>query len=173
MNLRTQVKQLSSTKISLEKSITRLNEDKSAVEQKLAETENMIQGRIDDIWQVKESLDQTFKAVKSSQGQDSKEVELPPIIVSAASPAFREISPREASEPTPGVSGKVISVNDENNFVILDLGENSGIKLGDSLSVYRGSEYIAGLEVIQVRQDISAADIKEKGARIKAGDTVR
>lgn len=170
-NLRSQIKQLSSTKISLEKSIARLNEDKSSVEKKLADTENVIQGRIDDIWQVKESLDKTFKAVKSTS--DSKEVELPPIIVSAAGPAFSETSPNESSEPTPGVNGKVVSVNDENNFVILDLGENSGVKLGDSLSVYRGSEYIAGVEIIQVRKDISAADIKEKGAKIKAGDTVR
>lgn len=170
-NLRTQIKQLTSTKINLERSIARLNEDKSSVEKKLAETENIIQGRIDDIWQVKESLDKTFKAVKSTS--DSKEVELPPIIVSAAGPAFSETSRYEESEPTPGLSGKVVSVNDENNFVILDLGESSGVKLGDSLSIYRGSEYVAGVEVIQVRKDISAADIKEKGAKIRAGDTVR
>ena len=69
--------------------------------------------------------------------------------------------------------GKILSVNQENNFVIVDLGASSGIRIGDTLSVYRGTKYIASLEVIQVRKDICAADIREKGAKIKAGDIIR
>ena len=61
----------------------------------------------------------------------------------------------------------------ENNFVIVNIGEGTGVRLGEQLSVYRDSKYIAKLEVIQVRKDISAADIKEQSSKIKVGDSVR
>ena len=41
------------------------------------------------------------------------------------------------------------------------------------LSVYRDSKYIARLEVIQVRKDISAADIKDQWSKVVVGDTVK
>ena len=57
--------------------------------------------------------------------------------------------------------------------MIVDLGEKSGVRLGDSLSVYRDSKYIARLEVIQVRGDISAADLKDQWSKVKVGDIIR
>ncbi len=67
----------------------------------------------------------------------------------------------------------MISVNESNNFVIVDIGENIGVRLGDSLSVYRDSKYIARLEVIQVRKDIAAADLKDQWSMVKVGDIIR
>jgi hypothetical protein len=66
-----------------------------------------------------------------------------------------------------------VSINKENNFVIIDLGQNSGVNIGDRLSVYRGDTYVGELEIIQVRTDISAADIKKQSMPIQAGDSVR
>ena len=86
-------------------------------------------------------------------------IELSPIIVD------QDQLSGDVSEPQPietGVNGNVISVNDENNFVIVNLGQDTGLQLGDKLNVYRGAEYIAGLEIIQVRKDIAAADIKKQ-----------
>ncbi len=165
--LREQIKQLTSTKIALEKSIVRIQDEKKSVEKKLMETENVIQGRIDEIWQIKKSLDQTIKPeAKAGSG-----VELAPIVVSSAeNPQNFE----KAKNPNaPGIDGNIVSVNKENNFVIIDIGENSGIKAGDTLNVYREAEYIAGLEVIQVRKDIAAADIISRVTDIQVGDAVR
>lgn len=167
-SLRVQIKDLTSTKIALEKSIVRLQDEKKDVERKLMETEHVIQNRIDEIWQIKDSLEKNFQM----SGASSKAVELPPIVVSGAG----ETSTRVASEvvlTVPGFNGNIVSVNDENNFVIVDLGQNDGIKLGDNMSVYRGAEYVAALEVIQVRKDIAAADIKNKVTTIRVGDAVR
>ena len=185
--LRDQIKNLTSTKIALEKSIVRLQDDKKGMEKKLIQTEGVIQDRIDEIWKIKEDLTKSFKSTgKSSR---SSEIELPPIVVSAGdNSSFME--PESEPEPendenageTPKSSkagknaileGNVVSINPENNFVIVDLGEKEGIKIGDPLSVYRGSEYVAGLEIIQVRKDIAAADIKNKTATIQVGDVVR
>jgi hypothetical protein len=67
----------------------------------------------------------------------------------------------------------VVSVNQDNNFVIVDLGERSGIKVGDAFKVYHNGVQVVSVEVIQVRQDISAADIKQKTAPFSVGDTIR
>ena len=126
------------------------------------QTESVIRNKIDEIWQIKESLDQTFQGLSYT-----KNVELSPIVVT---------SNTMAGSTVPGTSllnGTVVSINDDNNFVIVDLGQKSGINLGDNLSVYRNSKYIARLEVIQVRKGISAADIKDQWSRIAIGDIVR
>jgi len=173
LGLRAQVKELSSAKIALEKSIARIRGDKEKVEQKLVETESIIQNRIDEVLDLKISLDQRLKPLSpSAAATQSKEVELPPIIVSAASSGNEAASPQGTGLKT-GFNGKVVSINEDNNFIIVDLGENAGVRIGDRLSVYRGEQYIAGVEIIQVRKDISAADIKQKSTRIKAGDSVR
>ena len=47
------------------------------------------------------------------------------------------------------------------------------MSVGSVLKVYRDSRAIATLEVIQVRRDICAADIKDKSTELKVGDIVK
>lgn len=166
--LRSQVKSLIATKTALEKSIVRISEEKNKVEKQLGQTESLIQSKIDEIWEIKDSIDKTFESSKVPVLSNS--VELPPIVVSTDDP-----DPNRAYVPEakPGYNGKVVSINEENNFVIVDIGERSDIQLGDVLSVYHNDKYIARLEIIQVRKDISAADIKDQWQEIKVGDIVR
>ena len=165
--LRSQVKELATAKVNLEKGLAKLTEDKNSIQQKLAETQSVIQNRIDDILEIKGSLEGKIKPSAASPSA-SKEIELPPIIVSA-----QGVSGKKPEGPMAGFDGHVVTVDEANNFVVVDLGEKSGLRVGDTLSIYRGEKYIAGLEVIQVRKDISAADIKQKGTKIKVGDAVR
>src|SRR3989338_5521239 len=157
--LRQQIKKLSSAKTAVEKSIVRLVQDKDGVQKKLEQTETLVQSKIDEIWEIKDSLDRSFQAAKSTP--TAGEVELPPIVVSAGGSS--KLSGSFILEGTrPGFEGKIVSINEGNNFVIIDVGEKRCIHPGDILGVYRGSEYIARLEVIQARQDISAADLKDQ-----------
>ena len=80
ISLHTEVKKLTTTKIALEKSIVRLEGQKKEIEEKLIETENIIQSRIDEIWEIKESIDERFKPGDSSKAD---EIELSPIVVSS------------------------------------------------------------------------------------------
>ena len=57
MELQSQIRGLSSTKLELEKTVSRLTDDKDAMQRKLVQTESVIQNRIDDIWKIKQSLD--------------------------------------------------------------------------------------------------------------------
>jgi chromosome segregation ATPase len=181
--LRMDIKQLTTTKVSLEKSIANLSEEKNSIEKKLVETENVIQGRIDEIWQIKKDIDSRIDAPQPA-ARASQEIELAPIVVSAkknasAAPQAKQAAKqpaKQAERPAAAskrLQGSIVSVNEDNNFVIVDLGERSGIKVGNAFKVYHNGTQVGAVEVIQVRQDISAADIKQKTAPFSVGDTVR
>ena len=167
LELRSDIKRLVSTKGSLEKSMVRLTQDKNTLEKQLGATETLVQNKIDEIWEIKDSLDQTIQTNQKSSA--SNEIELPPIVVNSQNQAVSF----NTGEKNPGFNGKVVSLNEANNFVIVDIGEGTGVRLGDALSVYRDGKYIARLEVIQVRKDISAADIKDQWSKVKVGDIIR
>lgn len=166
--LRGQIKQLVSSKSSLEKSILRITQERNDIERKLGQEETMVQSKINEIWDIKDSLDQSVKDMKPVSNKPS-EVELPPIVVSSDGQAVNF----NTGMTNPGLNGKVVSVNKDNNFVVVDIGESQNIQVGETLNVYRDSKYIARLAVIQVRKDISAADIKDQWTDIKVGDIIR
>jgi len=168
--LKGDVKKLISSKGSLEKSIIRLTKDKNIYQKRLDVTEQLIQSKISEIWDIKESLDDAFKITKSSAfPTDDTKVDLPPIVVSSRS--YKNNVVKKAYQP--GYNGRIVSINEENNFIIVDIGKDSGLREGDNLSVFRDKEYIARLEVIQVRNDIAAADLKEQWSKVNIGDMVR
>jgi hypothetical protein len=74
------------------------------------------------------------------------------------------------------MDGNVISVKDEWSFVVGNLGEKQGVKIGMPMRVMRGDQRIATLRVIDVRQRICGAVIQEmdsKKERIKVGDRLQ
>ena len=167
-NLQSQVKQLTSTKFSLEKTIARLSDDKDNVQKKLIESESVIQSRIDDIWKIKQNIDQRVSTMPKG---NENQVELAPIVINANGPseAPADDIPTEKTKD----QAHIVSINSDNNFVIIDMGEKDGVKMGDTFRVYRGAKEIARLEVIQLRRDIAAADIKKRFAQVQVGDIVR
>ena len=176
VGFRDELKNFISTKSSLEKSIILLTEDKNKVERKLAESEGLIQNKIDELWGMKNNLDQKMKQAKipasqrAQPSQKSQDLELPPIVVRSGQEGG-EIN--QADKESAGLNGQILSINEENNFVIISLGKDSGVAEGDRLNVYRDSKYIAQIQIIQVRKDISAADIKELTAKLQVGDLVK
>ena len=81
----------------------------------------------------------------------------------------------DLSEPSL-MDGSVISVKDEWSFVVGNLGEKQGVKIGMPMRVMRGDKRIATLRVIDVRQRICGAVIQEMDSRkdrIKVGDRLQ
>jgi hypothetical protein len=74
------------------------------------------------------------------------------------------------------MDGNVISVKDDWSFVVGNLGEKQGVKIGMPMRVMRGDQRIATVRVIDVRQRICGAVIQEmdsKKERIKVGDRLQ
>jgi hypothetical protein len=79
--------------------------------------------------------------------------------------------------PEPSLmDGSVISVKDEWSFVVGNLGEKQGVKIGMPMRVMRGDQRIATLRVVDVRQKICGAVIQEMDSekeKIKVGDRLQ
>lgn len=97
------------------------------------------------------------------------------------------MTPCFAQEDTIEIDSQVISVNSDKEYVIIKAGENQGIEIGDGLIIHRGGDKIAEAQVIEVRPDVSAAEILnvekeqikklveqviEKKKEIKEGDSI-
>ena len=179
--LKQQLDNLNSLKTKLETELGQLKGEKSVLDQKLNEIDSLLEQKLTRLryLSIKEELDAirgngTLEAPATQPAQSEKDsVELPPIVVKPQtqakpdSPAWQ----RKAANVRP--TGTVLEINKENKFIIIDLGNNVGTKLGDTFKVYKQGAPIANIEVIQVRQSISACDIKEEITPVEAGDIVR
>jgi len=161
--LRSRVKDLDDTKTTLYKKIDSLEEQRNALKQKLEETERMLSDRLNEVVNIKTDIEKAQSKINATAEAASRTVELSPIVVVGE------------QEKKPSLTGRVISVNKENKFVVIDLGQQQGVESGDTFGVYRNDEYVATIAILQLRKDISAADIKEvsSGKRIEVGDIVK
>lgn len=158
--LRRQLKGLNNRKVELERKLADLQDKNATLNKRLDEMESMLKDRITKTGALKK------EATAKASGGKKESVELSPIVV----------RPQKSGGPDQQIAaliGRVLAINRDNNFIIVDLGEESGIKIGNSLTVYRQDQPVAEVTVIQVRKDISACDIKKENTPIKLGDTVK
>ncbi len=173
LTLRRQLKALTDHKISLERKVAEVQEKSVLLQDNYNRLENTVKDKLNQIDEVKEQLGIGAQSpggieIPKSVPEAKESVELPPIIV----------RPQSAMESMPSLGavaqkGEVLLVNRENNFVIVNLGEDSGIKVGDILTVYREDSAVAVLEAIQIRKNFSACDIKQENSPVKVGDRVK
>lgn len=162
--MRSRIKDLESTKATLYRKLDNLEQERNAIKRKLGEAESVVSERVDEIIKIKKDIGEIKNKGVSAAVPGSRTVELAPIIVHGK---------QEAAGPT--LTGRVLSLNKQNDFVIIDLGEAAGVKINDRFNVYRDDKFICNIEVIMMRKDISAADIKEIAVNeeIKTGDVVK
>src|SRR4051812_34843328 len=117
-----------------------------------------------------------LRYLKTSQGGDAQAR----MDVEAQLRGMNELVATSTNTPQsaqPGLmDGSVISVKDEWSFVVGNIGEKQGVKIGMPMRVMRGEKKIATLRVVDVRQKICGAviqgmdSVKEK---IKVGDRLQ
>ncbi|MFA4843313.1 MAG: hypothetical protein WC658_05730, partial [Candidatus Omnitrophota bacterium] len=138
-----QLKGLNSHKTELDKKVEELQEGKSSVERRLSEMETMLADRIAQINSLKDNLDaiRSGKPVSAVEKKFKESVELPSIVVHSGSPAEKAGAGEDA------FPGKILAINLDNNFVVMDMGSSFGTKPGDRFSVYREGKQIGSIEV--------------------------
>jgi predicted nucleic acid-binding Zn-ribbon protein len=167
-----QIKGLDSSKIGLERKVQELKERNAALENRVSDFEVGLISRISQFKEQLESIQSSRVGIEKAETAVPKRessVELPPIIVR---PQTVPLTQHPIGDTMPAGS-KVLSINKENNFVIIDKGAGGGVKVGQIFNVEREGKQIAELEVIQVRDNIAACDIKSAATPIKVGDAVR
>lgn len=166
--LRRQLSGLNNRKIDLERKVQEIQSEKSELERSVKNMEVMLKGKMDEVCRLKDQLTNLTGGVAQTASQDANRdaVGLPPIVVRPGTEVLGTGRPMD-------ITGKVLSIVEKHNFVIVDLGEETGVRVGNQLKIYRGDSLVADVEVIQVRRDLSACDIKREITPIRVGDIVR
>ncbi|MFA4984150.1 MAG: hypothetical protein WC559_02420 [Candidatus Omnitrophota bacterium] len=170
-SLRRQLRYMGSRKTYLENKLQKLQEDKESLQRQFDEMGTLLESKMYQMGDVKEKL----KAIRSGEELETSEpkkdsVELPPIVVRPGSE-----TPASAGRVLPDTQGigRILEVNRESKFVVIDLGEDYGLKIGDAFHVYRSGKLVGTIEVVQARKGITACDIKEEKTPIKIGDIIK
>ena len=117
-----------------------------------------------------------LRYLKTSQGGDAQaRMEVETQLRSMNNLVTRSASAPDSAEPSL-LDGSVISVKDEWSFVVGNLGEKQGVKIGMPMRVMRNDRKIARLRVVDVRQKICGAVIQEidsEKEKIRIGDRLQ
>jgi len=168
--LKGQVEKLAQEKLEYQE---RLANDIKASEQRISDLEGQLKSSVENKAEVEKlykDLQQQYSDLKEeadliSVSSKRKNVELDQIVVTpdGEDAGFNESSQEpDISEivtlPADSSGGRILSVDTDTDFVIVNLGEKDGIKRNMLLSVYRGKEYLGDIQVTRVQPEMSAAD---------------
>ena len=156
--LKEKVNALGEDKLKLETDLDEFRQDNESLKQELKQAKLSLKEKALPRYVGKQEVD-----LREEYGVRS--VDLPPIIVS--SEASLGITPFSSLE------GKILNVNREYNFVVINLGQHMGVKQGMVFEVFREYELLGKIEVVQVREEITACDIIQVDTPFETGDIVR
>ncbi|GEM_PF-649190 len=89
----------------------------------------------------------------------ARAVELQPIVVVEKKNDSSEEMAVQGGGPGAEPAGRVLTVDRETEFVVINLGEKDGVHKGQILSVYRQNDYLGDVKVTRVQPKMSAADL--------------
>lgn len=152
-------------KAALEKKVKEISQKKDLLERRISEVESVLREKSLEMADLQDQIYSAVKGGKKVVRSESAAVELPPIVVKP------QARPSIAAR---GVEGEIIAVNQKERFVIVDIGENAGVRPGLRFIIVRGGQKIGTIEIIETRREISAADIREvrAGVSVREGDRV-
>lgn len=156
------------------------NKDRAKLEQRLLAAVSDLRLVEKERDEFRDQMLQTDEAVlrylKTSQGGDAQaRMDLEAQMRSANQLVARLTNPAAGNEPSL-MDASVVSMKDEWSFVVGNIGERQGVKIGMPLRVLRGDKKIATLRVVDVRQRICGAVIQEmvsEKEKIKVGDRLQ
>ena len=103
------------------------------------------------------ALQQKISALEQSVGQEFDAAKNKD---SEALAKAKEAVNLEKIEVVPGQvpEGRILSVDADTEFVIVNLGDKDGIKAGFVMAVYRGKDYLGDVKITRVQPQMAAAD---------------
>ncbi len=160
--------------------LTSANKDRAKLEQRLlaAVSDLQLAQKVRDEYrdQMLRLNEAILRYLKTSQGGDAQaRMDVEAQLRSINELVTKSTTPAEVPGPTL-MDGSVISVKEEWSFIVGNLGEKQGVKIGMPMRVMRDDRKIATLRVVDVRQKICGAvvqDMDSKKEKIKVGDRLQ
>lgn len=168
-----------------EEEIRKLNEQNRLLNEKLQKLYQTADSKMKEINIAKIALEDTISDAKKVIDNEYGSVNLGSIAVTsqaaqssqnAAVPAVSPTEQRSATETrtAPKKQGRVLAINEEHGFVVIDMGKVDGIKTGMNLYLKKDGETVATLSVLEVRDVMTACNIRNLtgGQKIQINDLV-
>jgi len=155
-----------------EKEIARLTKDleQASVESKrMADQLKTERQKLADLEQAREELE---AKVMELSGQPT--VELDKVLVTGEPAGAGLVMP--VSTTVPAVAdGQVVVINREFDFIVMNLGRNHGLSVGQEFQIVRGNEVLGRVKVEKVYDELSAAALLPDARKdsIREGDVVK
>ena len=151
--------------------LQRLTEQNAILSKKLDKLYKTTNDKISEINVAKITLEETISEARKAIENEWKTVDLGTI--SAGGNTGQKTKAVEAKR-TPKNQGKVLAVNETHGFVVVDLGKTDGLNDETLLSLSQNGESIATLKVLEIRDAMTACNIKDltAGKKIQVNDLV-
>jgi hypothetical protein len=128
----------------------------------------------------KNLLETKIGTLEKKTSKDESDVELGTIVVAPPDAQTAVTSPVKQQTPAKTTSqaavseGKVLVVNKEYNFAVINLGSKDGAALGDVFYVYHSNKYIGDITLEKIHDSMAAAGFTSSKikSRIAEGDRV-
>lgn len=157
--------------------------EKDAQIQKLAEQNKILANKLDELYRLtnqkiseinvaKIALEETISQARKSIETALNAVDLGSISVNPGSD--EKEAPATPARSAPKKEGKVLAVNQDHGFVVVDIGKVDGLRSDTTLALSRNGKEVATLAVLEVRDVMSACNIKSliQGQKIEINDLV-
>lgn len=149
---------------SLREQVDSERQEKQTITEELARAKQSYQALSNELTtlrQAKEALEKRVKEMLAARVREAEQIVVKP-------------KPEETSR-IEAVEGKVLVVNREFNFVVVNLGTQDEIAKGNRLEVLRDGQRVGLAEVDRIYENMSSANIvqEETPGPLQAGDTVR
>ena len=167
-----------------EREIARLTKDLDQAKDESSQVSNQIgalQSERDEAKRQLAELEQAKNDLEAKlMAMDQPTVELDKVLVnsgaSEAASGGAMVMPVSTTSPAGATSdGQVVVINREYDFVVVNLGKNHGVAVGQEFQIARGNEVLGRVKVEKVYDELSAAAIlpDSKKSSIREGDAVR
>jgi hypothetical protein len=142
---------LKQERLSLSKQLNDLADQKKRVEQERAVLTDKIQSLEDQLAEEKMLREDVEREVEKYKEQElsNAHISLDKIVVTPPINGFSEDA----------LQGKILRINPENNFIIVDLGKTDLLEPDMILEIYRRKEFFGHAQVVSVQKSMSVADL--------------
>ncbi len=147
--------------------------EKQGLSEDLTRTKQSNQSLSNELKTLREAKDALEKRVKEMLAARAKEAEQIVVKPAAGSPA--SVSTTAGAPSSTALQGKVLVINKEFNFVVINLGTRDGVKKGGRFAITRDGKPVVTAEVEKLYDNMSAATLlsEEKKSEVKEGDLAR